>query len=165
VNKLYMPVGIPRIGKSTWARKLRMPIVSPDAIRLALHGQAFVALAEPFVWAIAQTMVRALFGAGHDKIILDATNTTKKRRDEWASKGWERSFFVFPVDRDLAVERAFEVDFPIPVLDRMIASFEALDIGEFRDWETEREINFFTKEKPLTEEQLQEGGGECETLS
>ena len=82
---LIAMVGLPRSGKSTWAKKAGHPIVSPDAIRLALHGQRFISEAEPFVWAIAKAMVRALFLAGHSAVILDATNNTRKRRDEWKS--------------------------------------------------------------------------------
>jgi len=35
---LILTVGLPRSGKSTWAAKKGFPIVSPDAIRLAMHG-------------------------------------------------------------------------------------------------------------------------------
>jgi len=89
---LILTVGLPCSGKSTWALQQTRryaspiygsPIVCPDQIRLALHGQRFVAMAEPFVWAIARTMVISLFGAGHQKVILDACNTTRKRRDDW----------------------------------------------------------------------------------
>lgn len=51
---LVLMVGLPRSGKSTIARSGRVPIVSPDAIRLALHGQPFIASAEPTVWATAK---------------------------------------------------------------------------------------------------------------
>ena len=79
--------GLPRSGKTTWERSTGHPIVCPDAIRLALHGERFLKTAEPMVWAIATYMVRAIFLAGHDVVIFDATNVTKNRRDvlsEWA---------------------------------------------------------------------------------
>lgn len=94
-NLLILCVGIPQSGKSTWAREQRHPIVSPDAIRLGLHGQPYIQKAESFVWAIAHTMVAALFNAGHKTVIVDATNTTRKRRDEWKSSDWDRCFFYF----------------------------------------------------------------------
>lgn len=92
---LILTVGLPQSGKSTWARSQSCPIVNPDSIRLALHGKPFIGLAEPYVWAIAKTMVRSLFIAGHHTVILDATNTTRKRRDEWKSSEWVREFRVF----------------------------------------------------------------------
>ena len=35
---LIVMVGLPRSGKTTWARKQGYPIVNPDSIRLAFHG-------------------------------------------------------------------------------------------------------------------------------
>lgn len=87
-KSLILTVGLPRSGKSTWAKSQNVPIVCPDSIRLALHGLPFVSLAEPFVWAIAKVMVRALFISGHHTVILDACNTTQKRRDEWKDGSW-----------------------------------------------------------------------------
>lgn len=105
---LLLTVGLPQSGKSTWAKKQGVPIVNPDSIRLALHGQPFIGLAEPFVWAIAKVMVRALFLAGHDKVIVDATNTTAKRRDEWKSNAWDIHFYVLcgPEMKATCMERA-----------------------------------------------------------
>jgi predicted kinase len=128
-------VGLPRSGKSTEARKLGFPIASPDAIRLAIHGQRFVAEAEPFVWAIAKAMVRALFLAGHDAVILDACNNTRKRRDEWRSKDWDVVFNVIPTDAATCIERAeAEGDQDIiPVITRMADEHEPLGEDE-KEW-------------------------------
>ena len=105
---LILLVGLPQSGKSTWARKQGLPIVNPDSIRMALHGRPFIREAEPMVWAIAKFMVRALFLAGHPTVIVDATNTTKKRRDEWLSENWRCVFKVVggPEDKDVCIERA-----------------------------------------------------------
>lgn len=106
MNELIMTVGLPRSGKSTWARRQGLPIVCPDAIRLAIHGQLFEPLAEGLVWAVAKIMVRALFLSGHERVILDATNTTDKRRREWKSDSWRRSYVVFATDIEACVHRA-----------------------------------------------------------
>src|SRR5258706_417694 len=54
-NTLIVMVGLPWSGKSTWAREQgNWPIVCPDEIRFALHGQRFIAEAEPWVWTIAK---------------------------------------------------------------------------------------------------------------
>jgi predicted kinase len=94
-KNLILTVGLPRSGKSTWAKEQGHPIVNPDAIRLAMHGTAYNTKVEPLVWATAKYMVEALFLAGHDKVIVDATNSTRKRREFWKSDDWERSYMHF----------------------------------------------------------------------
>ena len=131
-RKLICTVGLPRSGKSTWARKQGHPIVNPDSVRLAMHGQRFQALAEPFVWAVVHCMVKALFLAGHNVVILDATNTTKKRRDEWISKGWDTVFLVVGTLAHECIRRAKAEgdEVIIPVIERMYESYEALEGSE-----------------------------------
>lgn len=127
---LVMMVGLPRSGKTTLARKLGFPIVNPDSIRLALHGQPFIAPAEPLVWVLAKYMVKALFLAGHEKVILDATNTTRKRREEWKSKSWIREYAVFQTDKETCIERAKSGgnETLIPIIEGMADRFEP--VGE-----------------------------------
>lgn len=127
LRTLILTVGLPRSGKTTWARQQGHPIVNPDSIRYALHGERFIALAEPFVWAIAKVMVRALFLAGHDTVILDATNTTKKRRDEWVTTGeWWCKLHVIDTPEEVCLARAdAEGDEYIkPIIRKMAAQFE-----------------------------------------
>lgn len=127
-----MMVGLPRSGKTTRARQMGYPIVNPDSIRLAMHGQRFAALAEPMVWAVAKIMVRALFLAGHDMVTLDATNTTRKRRDEWKSSEWARTFDVVSASAEVCRERAMEANDTeiLPVIDRMAAAWEPIAADE-----------------------------------
>ena len=104
MKRLIVTVGLPRAGKSTWARTSGYPIVNPDSIRLALHGQAYLAEAEPMVWVIAQYMVEALFIAGHETVVVDATNLTKKRRTMWAK--YNPEFKIFDTPRETCIRRA-----------------------------------------------------------
>jgi predicted kinase len=129
---LIAMVGLPRSGKSTWAKKAGHPIVSPDAIRLAIHGQRFIAEAEPFVWAIAKAMVRSLFLAGHGAVILDATNNTRKRRDDWKSKEWETVFKVIGTPDSVCLERAIAEgdEYIVDTIKRMSAEHEPLGDDE-----------------------------------
>lgn len=129
---LVMLVGLPRSGKTTWAQAEAHPIVCPDAIRLALHGQAYISVAEPYVWAIAKTMVRALFLAGHNTVILDACNNTRKRRDDWISGMWRRAFHIFGAPVEICVERARKDDRPelIDVIIRMSDQHEPVGDDE-----------------------------------
>lgn len=126
-NVLILTVGLPQSGKSTWARQQGVPIVNPDSIRLALHGQPFIGLAEPFVWAIAKCMVRALFLAGHETVILDATNTTRMRRDEWISRSWSRQARLFPTDAAVCEERARQTAIDDKHLEGLIAAIHRMN--------------------------------------
>lgn len=129
---LIATVGLPRSGKSTWARTQAYPIVCPDEIRTALHGHRFIAESEPFVWAICRVMIRSLFGAGHHFIILDACNSTRKRRDEWRTPEWSLCFKLFETDEQTCFDRAQkDGDSEIcPIIASMAAKFETLDPDE-----------------------------------
>lgn len=134
MKRLIVTVGLPRSGKSTWARAQGFPIVNPDSIRLAMHGSAFIIQAEPFVWAVAQTMVKSLFLAGHETVILDATNTTAERRKMWKSTEWDTYFKLFHTDRLECLNRAGENQGLVNAIVRMADNWEAL----------------YPEEKPLT---------------
>ena len=126
MKKLICTVGLPRSGKTTWAKEQLSPIVNPDSIRLALHGQRYQPEAEHFVWAIAKVMVRSLFLAGHDFVIVDATNTTEKRRKDWVSDEWETVFHHIKTSKEVCIERAQSANDAeiIPVIERMSENFE-----------------------------------------
>ncbi len=141
MNTLIVTVGLPRSGKSTWAREvtkqIHSPIVNPDAVRMAITGQRFVKDAEPIVWTTVQYMVRALFEAGHNTVILDATNTTKARRKFWLDEcrnGFygddaKVSFIVFDTTVDVCKQRAIDGGQKdlVPIIDSMDVGFEPLD--------------------------------------
>ena len=105
--QLWLMVGLPRGGKTTVVKKLlerhRAAVVNPDAVRLAIHGQAYVQSAEDFVWATTRAMVRALVLSGHDLIIIDACNTSRKRRDAWKYLGMEFDIGLIEVKEDTEV--------------------------------------------------------------
>lgn len=133
-NELILTVGLPYSGKSVWARNHGSPIVNPDAIRRALHGQRFVQEAEDMVWAMAKLMVRSLFMAGHTAVIVDACNNTLKRRDFWQSPDWIRRYIVCDVHPEVCRERAKTMgDFEIePIIVRMEGAqeFEGVFYGQ-----------------------------------
>lgn len=121
-------VGLPRSGKSTWARKQDLPIVNPDGIRLAIHGERYLAQAEPWIWTFARTMVEALFNAGHDKVILDCTNITHRERDNWKSSNWDIIFHHVETSKEECLARAASTnDTEIAeVIKKMAKRFEPL---------------------------------------
>lgn len=125
--KLLVTVGLPRSGKTTWARTTGWPIVNPDSIRLALHGQRFFGPAEPFVWAMAYAMVEALRLAGHEQIVVDATNVSRKRREEWESRygaAVEYRLIDTPPDECIRRARAEGDTAIIPVIERMVLEWD-----------------------------------------
>lgn len=131
-NTLIVTVGLPRSGKSTWARTQLHPIVNLDSIRLALHGGRFIASAEPHVAAIARTMVSALFFAGHQTVIFDATNVSRHRRSSWVSPRWKLRFALVGTSPAECIRRAeLENDQDIiPVIRRMAGEWEDLTSEE-----------------------------------
>lgn len=127
MNRLIMPIGLPRSGKSSWTRKQECPIVCVDCIRLALHGQPYLASAEPTVWSTAKLMVSSLFLAGHDRIILDdAINVRAADREGWRSEHWVREYVLFDTSKEVCIERAVRNDQwrLLPIIEWMSTQFE-----------------------------------------
>ena len=127
MKTLICTVGLPRSGKTTWALQQGFPIVNPDSFRLAVYGQRFWGAGEEITWAIVRIAVRALFEAGHDHVILDATSNTLARRDAWSPdrETWDRTVFHV-IDTPVAecMERAD--DDLKPIIERMAAAHETL---------------------------------------
>lgn len=112
---LILTHGLPRSGKSTWAQKQGVPIVCPDAIRLAKTGLRWYGPIEHEVWATARTMVRALFLAGHSTVILDSTCGTRKQRDFFLPSSdvpWTRYVKVVGTLPKVCEERALSGPYP-----------------------------------------------------
>lgn len=129
---LFLTVGLPRSGKSTWAKQKGWPIVNPDSIRLAIHGERYNQLAEPYVWAVAETMVRSLFLAGHDRVILDATNISEGRRKRWKTPDWITRFVPVTTDKLECIRRAVSTndEYIVSVIERMARDYEPLTPDE-----------------------------------
>ena len=129
---LILTVGLPYSGKSTWALRQGVPIVCPDAVRLAVHGERYLAPAEPVVWMTVRYMVEALFLAGHDTVIVDATNNTRKRRDAWLSEKWKVAFQVVEASVEQCIRRARKDgdDLIVPVIQRMWDQREVVTLKE-----------------------------------
>lgn len=114
-NILTCLVGLPRSGKSTWARQQSVPIVNMDSVRYALYGQRYWGSGEQLVRVHASIMVRALFMAGHNHIILDECNTKREERGYWIHEGsrgefviWETEFKLFDLSPEDCKIRALD---------------------------------------------------------
>lgn len=102
---LICTMGLPKSGKSTWAREQPWPIVSPDSIRIA-RRQMTDAPKEPWVWAVAYTMVESLFLSGHDVVLFDSCAWTLRSRDELRKRRWDCKFKFLDTSLDICISRA-----------------------------------------------------------
>lgn len=145
MNSLIAMMGLPRSGKTTRAHQLsetiNAPIVSPDAIRLVVHGHRYYAPCEDLVWAQARIMVKALFEAGHTMVIFDATNTCRKNRDGLAKWGrdpdgqtWTVEFEHLETTVEECIERAKQTEMHdlIPVILNKARGYQPLQTYERR---------------------------------
>lgn len=137
MNLLIAMMGLPRSGKSTVSEKLSKelgaPIVRKDAIRLALHGNAYISLAEPMVKAISLIMVRSLFLSGHPIVIADETHYSRAARDFMKSpKEWTTEFYHVGTPASVCMERAIKTNqaYLVPVIEEMVSRYEPLDDDE-----------------------------------
>lgn len=139
-QQLVILAGLPYSGKTTYLIDLldgpvalHGAIVQIDAIRIGLHGQRFQPEAEGFVWAIAELMVLSLFAARQPMVLVDATNTTNKRRARWTKLARELEvgceLHVIRTPKAECVRRAnaardAEI---VDVIERMAGQWEAPD--------------------------------------
>lgn len=121
-TQLVVTVGLPRSGKTTFCNEVLKPkgfvIVNPDSFRLAIHGQIFIASAEPIVWAAVYVAVDALRLAGHD-VVVDGCHMTSKRREPWEQRG--AAFHLMETKAEVCIARAIATERKdlLPVIERM----------------------------------------------
>ena len=83
---LYVMIGIPGSGKSTFAKEHpEMNVVCPDKIRQELFGDAENQEQGRKVFQIAFNRARKLLDAGQD-VIFDSTNVRRKYRKDYFKK-------------------------------------------------------------------------------
>lgn len=110
-GNLYILTGPSGSGKTMFSQRqlkdksMGWPIVSPQEIRRARHGDPFCHTKDHLTWLTAQHMVAALFSAGHQNVILDSLALTVKHRDAWLNANWKRQFIVFDAPDDVCLLR------------------------------------------------------------
>ena len=129
--RLYILIGVPGSGKSTWAKDFgesafTLVIISPDDIRASL-GDVMDQSKNAEVWELAYDAVVDNLDRGWD-VILDATAATLYTRKKSIEVGHSMNAEVigvyFPVSAELAKERNKGRERVVPehVIDRMIAT-------------------------------------------
>lgn len=101
-NRLYILIGIPCSGKSTYAANiiLKKPnalIIATDEIRKKLTGTYKFSLdSNKMVFDIAKKMIDEALKQGFD-VVFDATNTNKKYRNSIISIAKRNNFKIFAI--------------------------------------------------------------------
>ena len=105
-------VGLPKAGKSTWARKSGYPIVSRDAVGHAFNRltayEAFAPENHKMLLEYVRLMACSLFNAGHETVVLDWTNIIEGDRNLWKHKDWTVEFKVVPTSLAVCLSRTEE---------------------------------------------------------
>jgi len=143
MRTLILTQGLPQSGKSTWSNTQGCPIVNRDSIRFAIGGDIRYFKEEARVSEIERIMVDALFQAGHDRVIVDATNLKKKYTDAWVKLAFDRGHIftpkIFITSLEECVERAqknFPEDKNFPNVIRNMWLNKEIDfhIPEYKQW-------------------------------
>lgn len=130
-NKIYVLVGLPASGKSTWAsRQADCKIVSSDAIREELYGDESIQK-EPFkVFNLMNKRTKNLLAEGYN-VVYDATNLSIKKRkhlinNELSGFDIEKVAVVFATPYKECLKRNANRDRKVPeyVIERMYKSFQ-----------------------------------------
>lgn len=134
---VYIMVGLPRSGKSTYAEKYKgnKAIISADQLRYLVYGQRFWGPGEDMMWAIRKIALTMLMEQGID-IVIDETNTTEARRKSIIELARKHNYIIEVVvintPKEICIERArAEGDEKIiPVIERMAEQLEPISLAE-----------------------------------
>lgn len=138
-ENLYFLIGVARSGKSTFAKDWQnmgnsRVVVNADSIRLALSGDRWNYLTEPFVHAIKNTMIRTLLNQGY-KVLVDGTHTTIKSISELFDIDNNARYYIINTPKEECIRRAIESKQSdlIPVIERMSNQLELLTIDKIEE--------------------------------
>jgi predicted kinase len=140
---LFIPIGLPGIGKTTVRNQLLMfhpdiVVISPDEIRGVLTGDVNNQSRNKDVFVLANQLLEVYTDHGVS-VFWDATNIKKQHREGFREiarqKGYTLIWIEFEHDIDLALQRnntrAKRV--PVDVIFRMANSYEKLTQEEEKD--------------------------------
>ena len=126
-KKLIVLVGLPGSGKSKWAAEQDAGVLSSDAVRELLTGDAEDQSANRLVFPTLRNLLATRVKAGMEVTILDATSLTPKERRSWVrtaeSLGCEAEAVFFDTPLELCKSRNAARSRVVPedVMDRFAA--------------------------------------------
>ena len=130
-RRIIVLVGLPGSGKSTWARKQDLPVLSSDAMRLMLADDVTDQSIHRRVFAALRYLLRQRIAIGRPVTCIDATHTTVRERRQWiqiARKyGCRIEAVFFDVPPEVCKQRNVNRDRTVPdwVIDLMAARLVA----------------------------------------
>ncbi|OYW09353.1 MAG: hypothetical protein B7X34_06930 [Acidobacteriia bacterium 12-62-4] len=82
-QRVYVLVGLPASGKSTWLAERGVAALSSDAMRLLLRDNESDQTIHGVVFALLRRLLRMRLELGAAASYIDATNLTRKDRRQW----------------------------------------------------------------------------------
>jgi len=116
---LFVPVGIPASGKSTWADHQNDQIICPDTYRRQVYGGApvngLIPDHEKEIWRWAYSQLNLAQKERHS-LIFDATNLSQSRRTRLRNLAPRHNHVAvyFETPLELCLERNAEREHPVP---------------------------------------------------
>ncbi len=123
--RLFVLVGLPGSGKSTWLEQNGKPAISSDALRAQLTGDAANQSQNRLVFANLRQQVQARLEAGCVETWIDSTALTPRERRVWIRLAEmqgcpvEAVFFDTPVEVCRARNESRERKVPAEAMERM----------------------------------------------
>jgi predicted kinase len=144
-TKVYLLVGAPGCGKSTWAKEMvekdsLIVLLCPDTFRARFGTSEGDQSVSAKAFEATRYGLDAALADGKD-VIVDATNMYKKARKQFLDIARkylaDTEAVVFEVDRDTLLERNKTRgekggrNVPVEVIDNMLAKYQKPDLDEF----------------------------------
>ena len=134
IKKMFILIGLPRSGKTTMReiilnRFFHIVPVSADDLRYEIYNQRYWQGGEDQVWLFRKHHLNSLMKYGIT-ILIDETNTTKKRRDSLLKLcdfyGYTPIYIFVDTDKEICIERANKIDdkYIIPIIEHQSKQFE-----------------------------------------
>lgn len=129
-------MGLPGSGKSYWANEQKLPVLSSDAIREMLTGDASNQNANRIVFGVLRSLLIARIKAGAPVTCVDTTALTPRERRSFVrlAELWdceiEAVFFDVPLEVCKARNQARHRVVPESVMDRFAARLRPPSVDE-----------------------------------
>jgi len=120
---IMLLVGLPGSGKSTWAARQKLPVLSSDAIRGLLADDTTDQSVHKRVFATIRYLLRHRLAIGRPYTCIDATHLTPKERKPYLKLGVpvEAVFFNAPAEICKRRNALRDRNVPEEIIDRMAA--------------------------------------------